>query len=171
MLLLFFALFFWSGGMWDLHSPTREEPVPFALEDLNVCVQKAGRQIKMILGAIIVCVCCLMCVLPFYSEKHNFSKWNQIIKYSSWRKPFIKKSIIFASFMLKSHFKRNLLFDVTCLSFSKFQFLIITPKGMSLTSENLIVPLVKIRQIYFVKSLPANFSRKNKSYDIGLFYF
>ena len=37
--------------------------------------------------------------------------------------------------MLKSHFKRNLQFDVTRLSFPKFQFLIITPKGMSLTSE------------------------------------
>ena len=44
MLLLFFALVFWSGGMWDLHSPTREEPVPLALEDLKVCVRDAERQ-------------------------------------------------------------------------------------------------------------------------------
>ena len=44
VLLLFFALVFWSGGMWELHSPTREEPVPLAMEDLKVCVREAERQ-------------------------------------------------------------------------------------------------------------------------------
>ena len=38
MLLLFFASVFWSGGMWDLHPLTREEPVPLALEEIKVCV-------------------------------------------------------------------------------------------------------------------------------------
>ena len=89
---------------------------------------------------------------------------------------FIKKSIIFGLLMLKSHFKRNLLFDVTCLSFLKFQFLIITPKGMSLTSEKSHCSSCENKaQILFLLNLfqlqILSLKKKKKLGILHLFYF
>lgn len=87
---------------------------------------------------------------------------------------FIKKSIIFGLLMLKSHFKRNLQFDVTCLSFLKFQFLIITPKGMSLTSEKSHCSSCenKARILFFLNLFQQQIlSLKKKKGILHLFYF
>lgn len=88
---------------------------------------------------------------------------------------FIKKSIIFGLLMLKSHFKRNLQFDVTCLSFLKFQFLIITPKGMSLTSEISHCSSCenKARILFFLNLFQQQILslKKKKKGILHLFYF
>ena len=76
--------------------------------------------------------------------------------------------------MLKSHFKRNLQFDVTCLSFPKFQFLIITPKGMSLTSEKSHCSSCenKTQILFFLNLFQQQILWKKKKLGIlHLFYF